>query len=81
VVGEEEPDMPGQIWLGRVTQGWSPAGRVGDTWHLAQQQHDFREHVTGKPLPGNRECGGGRRMGMYDRAAVLPHSIDPQVQI
>jgi hypothetical protein len=81
VVREKERDVARQVWLSRVAQGWSSAGRVRDAWHLAQQEHDFREHVTREPLPGNRERGGRWRMGMYDRATVLPLSIDPQVQI
>jgi hypothetical protein len=52
-----------------------------DAWHLAQRQYDFREHITGEPLPGNREPGGRWRMGMYDRATVLPLSINPHVEI
>jgi hypothetical protein len=31
----------------------------------AQQQHEFREHVTGKPLPSNRKGGGRWSMGTY----------------
>jgi hypothetical protein len=52
-----------------------------DAWHLAQRQYAFREHITGEPLPGNREPGGRWRMGMYDRATVLSLSINPHVEI